>query len=386
MNSSDAPLDGLTVIERTQSVAGAYAGRLLSALGANTVLVEPPEGHRLRRQPPMLAENQSSLFAYLAAGKRSVSLDLRDPADQTHLTDLVCDADIYIDDFSSTERGHTTAPSTFRIEHPQLIYVSVRPYGMTGPKADWDGEEVTILHSTGEGYLLPNGLAYERHPNRAPIKIFGHFAEMQAGIAAVLGTLASLVSGVGQVIDVAIQDAVVALAAFGLQRFGDGSIEHRSARSFKYGGVLECADGYVELLTLEDRQWHGLVTLMGGPEWAADPALADGVGRGHHGAEINDRLRSWARTLKAADLVKAAQELNVPAAKYATPFEVLRDPHEVARGLFQQAFVPGFGDIDIVSAPFQIDGVVPRLNGGPPELPIRQAAIPADTSARGGLR
>lgn len=362
-------MHGLTVVERTQTVAGAYAARLLAVLGADTVVVEPPEGHRLRAQLPLVAPGLSSIFAYLSAGKRSVVLDLREPADRERLDDHVADADIYVDDFSAAERESSgAAPEIIRSKHPEVVYVSVRPFGMTGPKSDWAGEEVTLFHATGEGYLLPNGLAYETHPDRAPLKIFGHFAEMQGGIAAALGALASVASGRGQVVDVGIQDAVVALTAFGIQRLGDGSIEHRGQRSFRYGGVLECADGFVELLTLEDRQWTGLVELLGTPEWAADPGLADSLGRGQHGQEINERLRAWARTQQTADLVAAAQALGVPTAKYATPFDVLRDPHEVARGLFQQVTVGDVGDIPVLTAPFRFDGQALPLAGGPPEL------------------
>ena len=66
---------------------------------------------------------------------------------------------------------------------------------------------------------------------------------------------------------------MLAVGAFAIQRLGDGQVEHRAERSFRFGGVIECADGYVELLTLEQRQWDGLVKLMGDPEWAQDPEL-----------------------------------------------------------------------------------------------------------------
>ena len=75
------------------------------------------------------------------------------------------------------------------------------------------------------------------------------------------------------------QDATLSVGAFAIQRLGDGSVEHRVERSFRYGGVIPCADGYVELLTLEQRQWHGLVKLLGDPRWALDPALEDSLER-----------------------------------------------------------------------------------------------------------
>ena len=151
------------------------------------------------------------------------------------------------------------------------------------------------MHASGEGILLPNGLSAELFPDRAPLKIYGHFAECQGGVAAALAALAALWMERGQFVDVSVQDAALAVSAFAVQRFGDGVVEHRHTRSFRYGGVIECADGHVEILTLEDRQWQALIALMGRPAWAEDPLFADPLERGRRGTEINRHLRDWAR-------------------------------------------------------------------------------------------
>ena len=165
---------------------------------------------------------------------------------------------------------------------------------------------------------------------------------------------------------------MLAVGAFALQRFGDGSLEHRSTRSFKYGGVLECADGYVELLTLEDRQWRGLVELMGEPRWALDPALSDSLERSRRGQEINASIRAWAREQCVVDVVTRAQTLGVPMAKYNSPAEVLAGKHERARELFQEVDVPGAGRLPILTAPFHLDGAPLALKAGPPQLGAHQ--------------
>ena len=92
----------------------------------------------------------------------------------------------------------------------------------------------------------------------------------------------------GQYVDVSVQDAVLAVGAFALQRFGDGSLEHRSTRRFRYGGVFEAQGGFVEILTLEDRQWSALVELLGCPAWAQDEALHDPLERSRRGDEGQD--------------------------------------------------------------------------------------------------
>ena len=303
---------------------------------------------------------------------RSRICDLTTANGQSAAHALLSETDIFIDDTPLSQRAARNLDETaIAARHPQLIHVSVLPFGATGPKAHWKAEEINILHASGEGYLLPNGLTCELFPDRPPVKIHGHFASLQGGIAAALGALSALWVREelgGQFVDVASQDAALAVGAFAIQRLGDGSIEHRVERSFRYGGVLPCADGYVELLTLEQRQWDGLVALLGNPEWAQDPELADSLERSRRGPELNRHIRAWAATRKVEDIVREGQKLSVPLAKYYTPAEVVGDPHEKVRGLFQPVEVPGAGLIDMLVSPFHFDGAPLTLRGGPPGL------------------
>lgn len=368
------PLAGLRIIELSSGVGAAYAGRLLATLGAEAILVEPPSGHPLRREPPFLpgTEGVSALFGYLSAGKRSVVCDLGAAPGRDDLARLLEVADIFVCDLPLDAR-HALGldEAAVRASHRSLTYVSVLPFGAKGCKSRWTGEEVTLIHASGEGYLLPNGLSAEIFPDRPPLKIHGHFSEMQGGIVAVLGALAALLAPegpTGEAVDVSVQDATLAVGAFAIQRLGDGSLEHRLTRSFKYGGVLECADGYLQLLTLEDRQWQGLTELMGAPDWATDPTLADPLERGRRGVEINEKIRAWAKGERTEDLVTRAQRLGVPMAKYASPAEVLTGPHEHERGLFQEVEIPHFGRCPVLVAPLHLSGVPLSISGPVPRL------------------
>ncbi len=368
-----APLAELRVVTTARGVAAAYAARILATLGAHVALVEPRDGTPLRREPPFLPGSETSaLFAYLAAGMMSRVCDFADEEGRRHFGTMLSAADVLIDDTPLAERAALgLEEASIAAKHPDLIHVSVLPFGAFGPKAHWKGEEINLLHASGEGYLLPNGLTCELFPDRPPVKPYGHFTEMQGGIAAALGALSALwvrdEIG-GQFVDISSQDAGLAVGAFAIQRLGDGSIEHRVERSFRYGGVLPCADGYVELLTLEQRQWEGLVSLLGDPEWAQDPALADSLERSRRGPELNRHIRAWAVERKVEDIVREGQKLSVPLAKYYTPAEVLRDPHEKHRGLFQPVEVPGAGLLDMLVSPFHLDGAPLALRGGPPAM------------------
>jgi len=192
--SNQSPLANIRVVVHAQSVAAAYAARQLATLGADCVLVEGPEGSALRREAPLLPGSETSaLFATLCAGMSSEVHDLADPEDRAKFGARLAQADIFIDDTPLAERAALAIDeATIAAQHPDLIHVSVLPFGAFGGKAGWKGEEINVLHASGEGYLLPNGLTLEQFPDRPPVKVYGHFTELQGGTAAALGALSAL--------------------------------------------------------------------------------------------------------------------------------------------------------------------------------------------------
>ncbi len=369
------PLSGCRVVERSRTVAAAYAGRLLAVMGAHVVMLEPEGGSPLRKAAPLIYDgnesSESALFAYLAVGKRSLVCDPATTNGRALLEQELGLADILIDDTPVRDHSaHGLDPETVARRFPSLIHVSVLPFGASGPKADWDGEEINLLHAGGEGFLLPNGLSHEMFPDRPPLKVYGHFSGYQGGSMAALSALSAWLcagANAGQYVDVSVQDAVLSVGAFALQRLGDGSLEHRKTRSFRYGGVFQAMDGFVELLTLEDRQWAGLVELLGSPAWAKEEGLRDPLERSRRGAEINSHIRLWIARHAVEDIVQRAQELGVPAAKYRTPTDVMNGEQERARGLFAPATLQSGRSADLLVAPFQFR-CTPLPGGG--QVPV----------------
>ena len=374
-SSTDSlPLAGYRVFERSRGAAAAYAGRMLATLGATVILLEPKGGSPLRLAPPWLdeAEQQSALFAYLSVGKRSLLCDLETEAGKRLFDQQLKTADIFIDDTPVAEREALgLTPAVVADKFPTLIHVSLLPFGASGPKAHWDGEELNVVHSGSEGYLLPNGFAQESFPDRAPLKMYGHFAEYQGGVYAAVAALSALwavpVSG-GQYIDISSQEAILLCGAYAMQRLGDGSLEHRSTRKFRYGGVFETRDGFIQLLTLEDRQWQGTVELLGNPEWAQAEWLKDPLERSRRGDEINRHIREWMAQHPVAEIVSRAQELGVPAAKYHSPADVMSGEQEAFRGLFQKQTLEDGREAEILLAPFQFKYSPLHFSGGVPAL------------------
>jgi crotonobetainyl-CoA:carnitine CoA-transferase CaiB-like acyl-CoA transferase len=365
-NRGDAPLAGFTVIEHAEGVAASYAGRMLAAMGAKVIKVEPPEGGALRRSEPLLTQEPeaSALFHYVNTGKQFVTCDVAVPEGRQLLDELMQRAELLIDDTPVSRRAALKLdPDTIAAAHPELVFLSVLPFGATGAHADYRAYELNVFHAGGEGYLMPNGLTLEMFPDRPPVKIYGHFAELMGGTSAVCAALTALLvrdEAGGQFVDVSVQDANISVGCFAIQRLGDGVLENRHGRSFKYGGVLECSDGHIGVLTLEQRQWEGLIELIGRPQWALDPALRDPLERSRRGADINKRLRAWAKTQHVHDVVKKGQALGVPLAKYNAPSDIIESEQSETRGLFAPLEMPGFGSVPVFTAPFQLDGEAPR--------------------------
>lgn len=381
------PLSGCRVLEISCTVAAAYAGRMLAAMGATVIMLEAPGGTPLRSAPPLLDGTQhSALFAFLSAGKRSLVCDLSSAVGQQRLDSELQQSDIFIDDTPVRARvASRLDQESIAQRFPALVHLSVLPFGSSGPKTDWDGEEINLLHAGGEGYLLPNGYSHELFPDRPPLKIFGHFSEYQGGAMAALAALsawwAALTVG-GQYVDVSVQEAVLSVGAFALQRLGDGSLEHRGTRRFRYGGVFQTRDGYIELLTLEERQWSSLVKLLGDPEWAREDAWKDSLERSRRGDEINRHIREWMTNQDSDDVVQRAQLLGVPAAKYRSPAEVFHGEHERARGLFSPLMLDALTEAQILVAPFQFMCTPLRSGGQVPalgEMSIEPAATAHET-------
>jgi len=359
-------LQGLRVVEVSIGAGAAYAGRVLATLGAEVIVCEPDGGSPLRRAPPILSSTQTSAqFAYLSAGKRFLSLDRSSAEGQIAFHELLADVDLLIEDCPLHRKQHEGFDQAqIAVRHRGLVHVSILPFGATGPKSHWKAEEVNLIHASGEGNLLPNGIAIEMFPNRPPLRIHGDFIGMNAGMAAVLGGLSALWARPavgGQFVDISMQECGAALALYTIQQLGDGFAERRQGRAYRYGGVVPCRDGYVELITIEDKQWWSLVRLMGDPEWAFDEALRLPAERSKRGDEINGRIRVWAGMQSAQDLVDRGQALGVPIAKYSTPAEILNGAQERARQLFASCEIEGVGHREMLVAPFHFDSGPLRL-------------------------
>lgn len=316
-----APLSGVRVWEFASTPAVAFAGLGLAELGARVESLEPTGGHALRDYPPF-ADGESMTFRYLTQGKtiRPVpAVDALDELQSVHVLLIGTPA---------LPAEWTAALRTIPLPERGRVIVSCTPYGNFGPKSDWKGSELTLFQAGGEGYLTPSGLSFELFPDRAPTGMGRYLGNYQSGLTVALVALAGLrlsrVRHEEQRAEVSMQAAQLSLNHFVVNRFIDGVLERRANRAFTYGGVLPCADGFVEVVPIEQHQWEALRAMLGEPEWTREERFSDGILRAQNGAEINQRLRAWAAERTVAEVIGAAREHSVPCGAFNSPERLSR--------------------------------------------------------------
>ena len=381
-------LDGLCVIEISETPAGAYAGRLLAGMGAEVLLVEPPGGTGLRRRGGSRGDvpdrEGSAMHVHLNRRKRSVRLELRSAAGRRLLGELLEGVDVLLSDLDRSACGvRGIEPAELRASHPSLQVCTITPYGWTGPKAGWLATEL-VSYAAG-GYLRIGG-----EPEREPVKAWGEQAHLQAGVHATLGILAALharsfgvacdVAG-GQHVDVAIHEAVAFLLGGGYQHawFHDREPIRNGARLVGFGPghlypstIRPCADGWVHA-HCNNRYPEQMAVLFDEPRLAAPEMIASLMGRAD---EVDALMAPLLETLPRREVVRRAQELRLPFTEVLQPSEVLADAdgHHASREFFQTIAV-GDDATALASGPavrfgetVWVDGEAPRLDSAAERL------------------
>ena len=384
LNETPRALAGLRVLEVAEMVAGPYCGKLLAALGAQVIKAETPmEGDLSRRRGPFPGDvphfERSGLFLYLNTGKLGITLNLADPQGRVMLRELARKVDVIIHDRQPAQAGALGLDTEVLTQvNPELMVVALTPYGSFGPYADYRAYDINVFHAGGEGYLLPNGLALDTFPDRAPIVAGSQMGSYQGGLTAAVGVLAAVYASSssressdgeagedcgGQLVDCSLQEAQLALGYIPIQRLeAEGLVEDRFSRFFRVGGVMPAQDGYVELLTLESRQWESLASFLGQPEWATPEKFRDPA---RYGPEINQHLRQWFSQHPKEWLYQQGQAQGVPIAPYYTVSEVFHSPQQRQRDFYVSVNHPEAGPYEYAGMPFHFSETAEVVSRAP---------------------
>ena len=359
--SAPGPLSGLKVLEMGQLIAGPFAARTLADFGAEVIKVEPPGAGDPLRKWRLLKDGTSVWWQVQSRNKQSIALDLRDPAGQDIVRRLAATADVLVENFRpGALEGWGLGPDALMEINPRLIVLRISGYGQTGPYKDRPGFGVVAEAMGGLRHLTAE-------PGRVPVRVGVSIGDTLASLHGVIGVLMALqerhTSGRGQVIDMALYEAVFncmesllpEYSAFGAVRGPAGSALPGIAPTNAY----LCSDGgYAIVAGNGDSIFKRLMEVIGRADLAADPQLADNAGRVARVDELDAAIGAWTAQRPVDEVLQALEQASVPGGRIYSVADIAADPHYAARGMLQEVLM---GDGSRMAVP----GIVPKLSRTP---------------------
>ncbi|GAC1410856.1 MAG: CoA transferase [Novosphingobium sp.] len=358
MSTNTGALAGIRVIELGQLLAGPFCGQLLGDMGADVIKVEPPgAGDQMRDWGQGAVKVQ---WEVIARNKRSVSANMRVPAGQKLVRELIRHADVVVENFKpGTLEKWGLDPAKLIAEQPGLIVARMSGYGQSGPYSDRAG-------FGGIGEAMGGWRYIVGEPDRPPSRMGVSIGDTITATYGCMGVLAALHhrdrTGQGQVIDAALYESVLQVMEglipeydhSGLIRERSGSILPGIAPS----NVYSCKDGEYMIGANKDSLWKRLAVAMGRPELGDDPRYATHLARGEHQTELDDLINAWTATLTVDEVDALMTAHSIPAGRVYRAPEMLADPHFQAREAIIEVETERFG-------PLKMQGTFPKLSATP---------------------
>jgi crotonobetainyl-CoA:carnitine CoA-transferase CaiB-like acyl-CoA transferase len=333
--SSSLPLQDIKVLELGQLLAGPYCGQVLGDFGAEVIKVEPPKiGDAMRQWGVAGADGDPVWWNVISRNKKSMSLNLREPEGQEIIRKLIKDTDILIENFRpGTMEKWGLDYETLSTINPGLIMVRVSGFGQDGPYASRAGYASVCEAMGGLRYICGS-------PDQPPVRVGISIGDTLAGLHGALGAMVAMhhrdKTGVGQVVDSAIFESVLAMmeslvpdyAKTGKIRERSGSVLPGIAPSNAYP-TLDKKD--VIIGANQDSVFSRLCVVIGKPELIVDPDYASHQTRGTHQKELDDIISAWTRKHDATEIVIMMEAAGVPSGLIYRAPEMLEDPHFKAR-------------------------------------------------------
>jgi formyl-CoA transferase len=362
-SSSHRPqvLAGIRVIELGQLIAGPFCGKTLGDFGADVIKVEPPGVGDPLRKWRVLQEGTSLWWQVQSRNKRSITLDLRTPEGQHIARKLIAEADVLIENFKpGTLEEWGLGWEALSAANPGLIMVRISGFGQSGPYRDRAGFGVVAEAMGGLRYLTGE-------PGRIPVRTGVSIGDTLASLHATIGVLLALYQrrvnrGIGQIVDVALYEAVFNCMESLLPEYGAAGIVREPSGSALPGiaptNAYVCSDGTLLVAGNGDSIFKRLMHAIGRPDLAEAADLASNEGRVKRVAEIDDAIAAWTRGMTVSDALSILAAARVPAGKIYTAKDIFEDPQYRARDMIERITTREGYEVDV-------PGIVPKLSATP---------------------
>jgi crotonobetainyl-CoA:carnitine CoA-transferase CaiB-like acyl-CoA transferase len=350
-------LQGLRVLDASESIAGQFCGRMLADYGAEVTLLEPPGGSCTRAMHPFDPDTGASLvFFHANLGKRSVVLDVTLPSGRAALLRLAGASDVIL-------LGRDGEVEALRAANPDAVVCLVSPFGQDGPWCDWQGTE--LIYQALSGMMNHNGLS-----TREPLHGCGQRGSYSAGLAAYIGVLAALQAREavgGQVVSIDVAETLSSMwYPYTLIHAYSGWLEPRGEREQPVGRV-RCRDGGWVCFWIRADDWPGACAAMDRPELALDPRFVVTAERQRNWRTVLAIAQDVAATMGSDTFLARWQGRRLICAKAYQPTELWQHPHLRERG-FWESVETAEGPRTILGPQFRMSETPRQVRGGAPAL------------------
>jgi len=354
-------LSGYRVLDLTSSM-GALCGKLLRDLGMDVLKSEPPGGDPTRSESPFAnghAHGEGSLrFAYLNAGKRSVTLDAAKPRGRKLLLDLVERADVVVEDFAPGQLAVLGLGYETMIERQKkLILVSISGFGQDGPYAHF---KTTDIVGNAMGGLLYISGDPTMTPCNPPETQSCYYASLFAAYGVTLALWQRETCGIGAWIDASIQASMALHEHVAFNYSAEGRVMKRAGSQHQHNApanLFQCKNGWISLFVTQNH-WPILLKVWDNhdPE-LDDPKWINSNLRRQHADYINAQVTSFTSRFLKEELAELLQKHGIPGLPVNSPSDFMKDPHIQARGFFAEVTHPVLGTFAQPGSPFMVDGM-----------------------------
>ncbi len=368
------PLAGIRVLDLTSSLAGPYCTQILSALGADVVKVERPDGgDETRRWSPPTWGDDGLLFLSANAGKRSLALDLTHPDGLSALLELAGRSDVVIQSLRpGTAERRGLGYAALRERNPRLVYCSISGYGRVGPLADRAGYDPLLQGETG--IMSVTGEA-----DGPPVRVGVSLIDQGTGVWAALAIVAALHEGDGRELDLSLFETGVSLVPYHLMaHLATGETPGRHGTAFPLivpYQAFSARDGELMVATPNDRLFAALMRAL---ELPVDPRFATNPERVAHREEVVALLAGRFAEEEVETWLERLAEAGVPAAPIQDVGQVAGAEQTRALGLLQPLPHPDAPDLVAVAPPLSVDGERLQHRSPPPRLGEHSAEVLAE--------
>jgi crotonobetainyl-CoA:carnitine CoA-transferase CaiB-like acyl-CoA transferase len=353
-------LSGYRVLDLSSSM-GAFCGKLLRDLGMDVIKVEPPGGDTGRSEPPFAKGHQhregSLRFAYLNAGKRSVTLDISKKSGRKLLLDLVARADVVLETF---EPGYLAAQDlgydALIEKQKKLILLSLTGFGQDGPYAHYKTGD--LIGNAMGGLLYISGDP-KMTPCNPPETQSYYYASLFAAYGAMLALWQRETRGIGAWIDTSIQASMALHEHVAFNYSAEGRVMKRAGSQHQHNApanLFRCKNGWIALFVTQNH-WPILLKAWDGHDPALDdPKWINSNLRRQHADYINAEVTSYTMRYTKEDLAEMMQKNGIPGLPVNSPSDFIKDPHIEARGFFSAVTHPVLGTFLQAGNSFLVDG------------------------------